>query len=341
MGAGLPMGNRMECKNRIGAVEAQQLTIRILTALPDSVSLGVLNRMPRQADSASPDTVRQLELCLGLAGELRGDPDRYDGLEALSMAALRRQTNRENLKKKEYEAVLGVNRMQRGRLEKGTAALSLEQVKRICGGFRDPVTRQFWENLFLGQYPEIADLGREEGEALAALELLWELLEEGQRCRAAQLLGEEDKRRLEELTGPPPPEPDRGDFGREPDRLYPVLASLAANRGMLIADVAAEEIGISSNTWYAWKKAWEEAERSGFRDGIPRNRLKRVHMILLAVLFGLDYFQSVYLLALSGYRYASGEPDDRVLGCLRTAGAGVAREEILRYLKEGIYNGRW
>lgn len=333
------MGKETEFENRIGAVEAQQLTIRILTVLPDRTGLGILNRLSDEADRILPDTARQLELCLGMAGELRGDPARYDSLEALSMAALRRQTNRETLKKKEYEAVLGVNRMQRGRLEKGTAALSMAQVEKLCGGFRDPVVRQFWENLFLGRFPEIADKGREEGPAAAALELLWELLEEGQRSMAAQLLEEGERRRLEELTGPAAPEPDKGDFGREPDRLYPVLTSLAASRGMLIADVAAEEIGVSSNTWYAWKKAWDETERGGFQAGIPKNRLKRVHVILLAVLFGLDYFQSVYLLALSGYRYVSGEPDGRVLGCLRES--GESREEVLRYLKEGINNGRW
>ncbi len=333
------MGNGTEFENRIGAVEAQQLTIRILTVLPDRISLGILNRLFGETDKVSPDTARQLELCLGMAGELRGDPARYDSLEALSMAALRRQTNRETLKKKEYEAVLGVNRMQRGRLEKGTAALSMTQVEKLCCGFRDPVARQFWENLFLGRYPEIADKGREEGPAVAALEQLWELLEEGQRSAAAQLLEEGERRRLDELTGSVRWEPDKGDFGREPDRLYPVLASLAASRGMLIADVAAEEIGVSSNTWYAWKKAWEETERSGFREGIPKNRLKRVHMILLAVLFGLDYFQSVYLLALSGYRYVSGEPDDKVLGYL--AASGDSREAVLCYLKEGLNNGRW
>lgn len=333
------MGKETEFNNRISAVEAQQLTIRVLTVLPDSAGLRALERLSDRADSVSPSAARQLELCMGLAGELRGDPARYDSLEALSMAALRRQTNRESLKKKEYEAALGVNRMQRGRLEKGTAALSMAQVKKICGGFRDPVTRQFWENLFLGRFPEIADRGREEGPAAAALELLWGLLEEGQRRMAAQLLEEGERQKLDELAGPALPEPDRGDFGPEPDRLYPVLASLAAQRGMLIADVAAEEIGISSNTWYAWKKAWEETERSGFREGVPKNRLKRVHMILLAVLFGLDYLQSVYLLALSGYRYVSGEPDDRVLRCLRAS--GDSREEILLYLKEGINNGRW
>ena len=62
-------------------------------------------------------------------------------------------------------------------------------------------------------------------------------------------------------------------------------------------------------------------------------------MILLGILFGLDYPQSVYFLALSGYRYVSGEPDDAVLGYLRSSVG--SREELARYLKEGIYTGKW
>lgn len=333
------MGDETKNTNRIGAVEAQQLTVRILTVLPESAVRDVLNGLSDKGDSALPDTVRQLELCLGLSGELRGDPKRYDSLEALSMAALRRQTNRESLKKQEYGAVLGVNRMQRSRLEKGTAELSLEQVRTLCCGFRDPVTRQFWENLFLGRFSEIADMGREEGPAASALELLLELLEEEQCRRAAELLDVRERESLARLAGQAGRKPDMRDFGKEPSRLYPVLASLASGRGMLVADLAAEEIGISSNTWYAWKKAWEEAERGDFQNGVPKHRLKRVHMILLGVLFGLDYPQSVYFLALSGYRYVSGEPDDRVLQYLR-ASIG-SPEELERYLKEGIHTGKW
>ncbi len=156
---------------------------------------------------------------------------------------------------------------------------------------------------------------------------------------AANLLDGREREILSRITGPTVEKPDPQAFGGEPDRLYPVLAWLSARQGMLIADVAAEEIGISSNTWYAWKKVWEEAERSGFQKGIPKNRLKRVHMILLGILFGLDYPQSVYFLALSGYRYVSGEPDDAVLGYLRSSVG--SREELARYLKEGIHTGKW
>ncbi len=333
------MGDETKWINRISPVEAQQLTVRILTVLPESAARDVLNGLSGRADSVLPDVVRQLELCLGLSSELRSDPARYDSLEALSMAALRRQTNREALKKQEYGAVLGVNRMQRSRLEKGTAVLSLEQVRNLCGGFRDPVQRQFWENLFLERYPDMADRGREAGSAQAALELLLELLEEDSRRMAANLLDGREREILSRITGPTVEKPDPQAFGGEPDRLYPVLAWLSARQGMLIADVAAEEIGISSNTWYAWKKVWEEAERGGFQKGIPKNRLKRVHMILLGILFGLDYPQSVYFLALSGYRYVSGEPDDAVLGYLRSSVG--SREELARYLKEGIHTGKW
>lgn len=329
-----------KCNNYIGPVEAQHLTVRILAVLPVSVGKEIVNELARRESGSLTAAERQLLRCISLSSELRTEPKRYDSLDALCMTILRRKLRRDS-SKKEYGEALGVNKMQRGRLERGEAALSLEQVRSICSGFRDPAVGRFWENVLLSRYPGIADLGRGDGPEADSFRILYKRLDPNDYHLLAQKLEGREKQRLaEEFLLPVLRGSDIQKFGAEPDKLYSVLRVLASRSGMLIADIAVDELGISANTWYAWKKAWEKSENNGFRDGVPRGRLKRTHMILLAFLFRLDYLESVYFLALAGYRYIEGEPDDRVLQYFMPCNT-VSYDEVLCYLKEGLNTGKW
>lgn len=321
---------------QISAVEAQQLTIRILTVLPLSASRRIVDKLSGDAKNLPLETVSQLRLCLGMSSELREDPERYDSLEKLFAAVTRRQTARNSIRKKEYGAAMGINEKQRRRLEAGDAKLALEQVRKLCSGFQDPTTGRFWENLFLERHPEISDIGRGSGPEVIALEKLCGLLTQDEYAVALTRLDEWGQRRLEELAAPG--EPDIGKFGEEPDRLYSVLKALAHGNGMVIAALA-DEVGITSNTWFSWKERWERAECEGFQNGIPKTRLQRGHMLLLAVLLKLSYPQSIYLLALAGYRFIPGEPDDSVIQHLKSP---ISSSDKLRgYIREGLNTGKW
>lgn len=324
------------CSAQISAVEAQQLTIRILTILPLSVSRRIVDKLLGDANSLSPDTISQLRLCLGISSELREDPKCYDSPEKLFEAVLRQQTSRESIRKKEYGSAMGINEKQRMRLISGKAKLTLEHIRKLCSGFSDPVARRFWENLLLKQHPEIADLGRGDGPEAAALEELSGLLTWDEYDAALKRLDDWERRCLEEIAEPD--EPDLGKFGKEPDRLYSVLKALAHGNGIVIAGLA-DEIGITSNTWFFWKDRWERAEREGFQNGIPKTRLRRGHMLLLSVFLKLNYPQSVYLLALAGYRFIPGEPDDSIARYLKSPTSSSA--ELCGYIREGLNTGRW
>lgn len=321
---------------QIGAVEAQQLTIRILTVLPLSTSQRIVNKLSKNAKKYPLETISQLRLCLGMSSELREDPNRYDSLEKLFATAMRRQSTRESIRKKEYGLAMGINEKQRRRLEAGDAKLTLEQIRKLCSNFQDPITGRFWENLFLDQHPEISDIGRGGGPEITALDSLCGLLKRDEYAEALMQLSEWERQHLEEFAALN--EPDLGEFGEMPSRLYPVLKGLAHRNGLIVSTLA-DEVGITSNTWFFWKDRWERAEREDFQNGIPKTRLQRSHMLLLAILLKLNYPQSVYLLALAGYRFIPGEPDDSVTLYLKSP--TPSSEKLRSYIREGINTGKW
>lgn len=323
-------------KAKISVVEAQHLTIRILTVLPLSTSQRIVNKLSKDAKRFPLETISQLRLCLGMSSELRENPNRYDSLEKLFAAVMRRQSTHESIKKKEYGSAMGINEKQRRRIEAGNAKLALEQIRKLCSNFQDPVTGRFWENLFLNQHPEISDIGRGGGPEITALDSLCGLLRRNEYAEALMQLSEWERQHLETLAALN--EPDLGEFGEVPDRLYPVLKALAHRNGLVVSTLA-DEVGITSNTWFFWKERWERAEREDFYNGIPKTRLQRGHMLLLAVLLKLSYPQSVYLLALAGYRFIPGEPDDSVTLYLKSP--TPSSEKLRSYIREGINTGKW
>ncbi len=311
--------------SRIDAVAAQQASIRILTALTPSENLVLLEKAARRCPDGDA-VIRQLRHCASLGGELREDPDRYQSLENVCTAILKRSTARETVRKSDYGGALGVtNKMQRRRLEKGEASLTPEQIRRICGLFRDASLGRFWENMLYALDPGISTAGREDGPENDCLRLL------------GSLLGPEQRRDIPELQWLELPAA-ASRFGDQPHRLYPVINHLAGEASILIPDLAEQEIGVHMNTWYAWRRAWTEAEENGFA-AVPQNRLKRVHMMILAVLFSMNYPEGIVFLALAGYRFVPGEPDGIVIEHLQTP--VQSSEDIRRFLREGLYTGEW
>ncbi|MDE7242616.1 MAG: hypothetical protein K2O18_01380 [Oscillospiraceae bacterium] len=313
----------------IDAVAAQQLCVQILTALTPSENLRILDRAAERL-SEKDAVLGHLRHCIALGGELREEPNRYDSLEKVCTAIIRRRTSRETVRKSEYGEALGVtNKMQRRRLEKGEASLTPEQIRRICAPFQDPVLRRFWENMLYALDPDVSTAGRGDGPENGSLHLLCSLL-------APEQYRKLDPRTLDFLETPPAVPPAR--FGEQPDRLYPVINTLAGGVPVLIPDLAEQEIGVHMNTWYAWRRAWTEAEENGFAV-VPAKRLKRVQMMILSVLFSLNYPESIVFLALAGYRFVPGEPDGMVTRHLRSP--TQPPEELRRRLREGLYTGEW
>lgn len=336
------MTETMTPANPMDAVEAQRLIIRIFMQLNPYESAEMLTRLNAEENQSAPMNGEYLMLCSGFGSELREEPDRYSRVDKICTAILRRQNRGDSISKKDYGEALGLtNRMQRLRVEKGEVALDLHHITRICAGFDRPADRRFWENQLLEMYPGASSAGRDCAVEIQSLRWLCAFLRSINRYQAvADRLDALDRQRLRDLLSDQT-EAAAGRFTDNSGGLYATIAALADSQHILIPDLAEEEIGVQLNTWYAWRKSWMQAEKIRFREGIPRNRLKRTHVMLLAVIFKLNYLESIYLMALAGYRFVAGEPDKEVVRYLLGQADPMRPDEIKSYLREGIYTGRW
>lgn len=326
--------------NTISAVEAQELTIRILTAISPSIAISIMDKAYQILGSDHADEKEFLNLCIRLSSEQKTDPLCYSTLESVCKAILVRQTNNQSVTKKDYRIALGLRSdMQRSRIEKGEASLTIDNIANICRNFQSKACRRFWENRLLYLYPDISTVGREDGPELRCLEILHEAFTPAQWETAVSDLNEWDRFRINSFFSCPLESIQEDSFGNVPDRLYDVINARASQLHMLVPDIAEREIGISANTWYTWRKLWVQAEANTFKNGIPATRLKREHIILLAVLFGMTYLESIWFMALAGYRFLKEEPDKTVIQYLTQKNMSLT--DIKNYLQEGIYNGKW
>ncbi len=324
-------------------VEAQRLAVRIIARMgPDSGSW-LSNAMSRPGAGLEDDAKEFLRACLSLGSELREEPDRYGTVDKVCRSILRRQRNGAAVSKDEYGAALGnLTRVQRRRLEKGEATLSYKNVTAICSGFTDKNLQRFWENQLLVLFPSISTAGR--GGDVEWRGLRWLCTALGKSTRYKDILNSLDEADRESIgaiatvTEAEPP----SQFGDKPRELYEVIHHLAGDAGLIIPALAEDQLRVRVNTWYAWRKEWVKAEKGGFKNGVPKNRLKRIHMMYMSALFGLDYYKSIWFLALAGYGYTPGqEPDDEVIRCLRDASGAKTRGELMEYLMNGYTANRF
>lgn len=331
--------NWEKIKKKIEPIRAQQLIIRSLQILSADENLQIVTRI-EESKQYSEEVEKLMNLCIRFSSELRRNPHQYDTLDSVCKAILVRQKGKAKVLKKDYRAALGLTyETQLDRIIKAKTPLKWENIERICQGFQDKTVRRFWENQLLHMYPAIAIKGREEGEECLCLHVLCNFLSEPQRERIQENLDEWEQIYFQEITGVLPQAQESHDFGSFPYKLYEVIKIQAARINKTIMAIAEEEVGISGNTWYSWKEKWEEKEKNNFLYGLPRQKLSRGQILILAVLFELNYPETINLLALAGYRHISGEPDCRVAAYI-VQGIG-SREELKQYLLSNFVTYKW
>ena len=134
----------------MNGVEAQHLTIRILSQLSADEIMSILGELRKKDISEAVE--EQLRLCIGISRELREEPGRYDTLEQVCKSILLRsiKDGKSIILKKEYWKALGLNNaMHLNRIERGIACLRVENIEKICSMFVSEYRRRFWENQLL------------------------------------------------------------------------------------------------------------------------------------------------------------------------------------------------
>lgn len=325
-------------QHNINAVDAQHLTICMLNRLSEMENIRLLEKVEKSPEY-NKDIQKHLFLCAGVVEEAKLHPECYGTLESICRAILTRQKNKASVLKKDYRDALGLkNNMELSRLEKGETILKMEHVQNICGGFEEEYNRRFWENQLLYWYPSIDASQRANEIESACLNAVYHALTKEQYDTIYAGLSELERTQLDTLFQDSPKELPK--MGEPPYQLYKIIGKQANDIGKSIAIIAEEELGITTNTWYIWKKKWAEAEQNSFLNGIPKLGISRVQLMMLVVLFDFTYFESVVFLALAGYRFANGEPDMRVIHYLNNKETESA-EDIKKYLKDGLFYDRW
>lgn len=347
----------------INGIDAQHLTIQCLTKLSERESILIIDKIEKNP-AYSEAIKEQLYLCAGTAGELKKDAN-ADTFENICKTILKRQRNKKSVLKKDYREALGLhNNMELSRIEKGEVIIKKEYIDNICNGFEENGKRCFWRNQLLYLYPSVNDFqGQQSDIEYQCLEAVCKAMLPKQYDRMYAELNELEQMQMDSVfkdTDKADLEKKHSKMGKPPYELYTIIAERVKAIDSSIAKIAEEELEITTNTWYLWRKTWMEAEQNGFADGIPKPGLSRVQMLLLAVLFDFTYFEAVLFLALGGYRFSSGEPDEKVIHYLKHKDIKSENvtdtnmqlemkaeprvesfEEIKNYLKEGIYDNVW
>lgn len=326
----------------ISTVEAQHFIICMITGLSPDESYQIIKRVEAFAKRGQMEPKqfsRYMHLCVRMGSELRKNPKRYASLQAVCKTVLARQRKgkEQQIQKKDYQEALGLNNMQRYRIEKGEAIPRMENIEKICAGFQDEITRRFWKNQFLDLYPGLASIGSAKDIEYQCLRLVCQALERRQYENIKTRLQEAERLRIELFWEEESKQDDRDMDQKGADGLYGVVKQQASKQKVTIQE-AAEEIGVSMNTWFKWKHTWDCAEKEGFQK-IPQPRLKRIHIMILAAFFEMGYLEAVMLMALAGYRFVPGEPDDRAIRYFKDR--DTTSEEIRKYLKDGMFRGEW
>lgn len=305
-------------EDKLNSVDSQYLLIQIFKSLGTEVSsaIGV------EFNSGENDTLKEFILaCISFSNEVITNSEYCCSFDNTCRSILARQKSSDagqirtsdvkQIRKKDYLKALGWdNGVQLNRIEHGTAKMKVDNIKKICSGFTKESDKRFWQNHLLSFFPSTLYLDRNNSniEYEGLLHVLGNLRKEEQAL-LAQNLSEADLVKIRSvsdsfLSGCPD---DR--LGDPPFHLYKTINHLVRQVPyMTIQSLVEDELQTTLVSWYEWKVKWEKAEETDF-DYLPAPRLQRTHLLLVAVVFKLEYLDTVRLLQMGGYRLGMNKKD--------------------------------
>lgn len=300
----------------LNSVNSQQLILRVLKNLEPGEISWLIRKMNYSAEKEESEKA-YFHLCVLFANEIKKNPlycSTFDGM-CKSILARQNPDGEDPIKKKDYIKAFGwKNAVQMNRIEHGTAQMKIENIEEICSKFRYEEDRVFWKNQLLAWFPDtwyIVDSTKE----YACLVRMIKSMNDTMRQRISDLLSEGERILLsDELDSCSDKSGSR--LGEPPYKLYRVIYRLVREiPGMTIQTLVEDELQTTLVSWYEWKVQWEAEEKEGFPQ-IPKPRLHRRYVLLMALVFGLDYLETVALLQIAGYRMGSDENDRKVINYL-------------------------
>lgn len=332
----------------LGSVKAQQITIKVLSMLSTVEHQELSRRMESPEEYISDDVFLQFYRCKRMGLELVENAEKYSTISSVFSTIVARQSGRkaQDILKREYMQRLGLKyNEQLCRIEQGKALLTESQIETFCAAFEKVEDQRFWKNQILSFYPEIRIPGKNISESVEEL-----CLKTVVDALTKEMFYKVEPALQEYLLFENPPEAfssseqdlsDRRLYGYI-DKIYrdvhkkgqsPKKDKEISHQNL---DSVRETLMITTNTWYSWKRQWEEAESRDFKSGVPKSRLSIEHLYIIAVILDMNYWQTIYLLSLAGARTKSGEPDRTVLRYLLYK--DMEKERVLAILQYTITN---
>lgn len=329
-----------------GGVKAQQITIKVLAMLSTVERRELSYRLESLKGNISNDVFLQFYRCKRISLELIENAEKYSTISSVLCTIIARQSGRkpQDVLKRECMQKLGLkHNEQLCRIEHGEVLLTESQIINFCAAFKKEADQRFWKNQILSFYPEIRIPVKNTSEPVEelCLKIIVNALTKEMLCKVKLALQEYllfENCPKEFFC----PEQDLCD-----GRLYGYIDQIyrQANKKRYSAekesypqnlDSVRETLMITTNTWYSWKKQWEEAESKEFKNGVPKRRLSIEHLYIIAVILDMNYWQTIYLFSLAGARTKNGEPDQTVLRYLLYKDTG--KDRIIAILQSTITN---
>ena len=330
-----------------------QIIVEILTVISADETEYLLTEAKHSKEYDS-DVGKYLLLCSQMASDLRRKPHCYDTLDLVCKAIVTRQKNKDKVYKKDYSELLGMNYpIELNRIEKKVSPLQLVNIQNICKGFQNETMRYFWENQLLSMFPYIKESESRKKVAHVCLSVLCQALNVNLAKRINEKLSESTRSywklfvnetlkgkinpsintylelntlpSLETIFGPKPPY-----------QLYTIINAQVKKTDMTIQKIAEDELGITLNTWYDWKKEWEKMELDDEAE-LPKKRLSRIRLLVLAVLFDFTYSETVVFLATAGCRFCCEEPDQTVIQYMNKIEGAKSKGEVKEFLRSYMF----
>lgn len=321
---------------KMGAVDSQQLLIQIFKCLEPEQQLELIRKI--DFDKKINETNKKyIYICEKFGSQIRITADYCNSFDKTCKRILIRQGNyeTEKIRKKDYITALGwKNGVQLNRIEKGDAEMQLENIQKLCSCFTQEAERRFWTNQLIAFFPETFHLNY--GEKMESDSLLYVIkgLNETLRKQIEERLSEEEKIKFLSICDRTAWENALGKLGKTPRSLYKTILNLEKNmNGMTIERLAEEELGISRITWYTWKTEWERAEMEEFTY-LPKPRLKRNHLLIIAMVCHLNYLETLCFLQSAGYCLGFRAEDTELLNYFLFQSGDA--EELKRKLRKDI-----
>lgn len=292
------------------AHSAQSLTIGLLRMLPPWKREALYNRLSnRQMENK---TRKQMQLCMLLAGEPEQVVDKYHrDIGSLAKTILARQTGKKTceITQSDVGEAMGFNKSSAlkliARIQNMERELSFQEIEKLCDGFQDVSTRNFWKNQIYALFPEITTPNVTQGPELDCLQMVWDCLEM-ETQKTARLTYLPQKVWFDQLDLMP--WQDKTDS----NGLYDLLDKARKNAQKSKEDILAV-LNMDKETYRSYKRLWTSYEEQGCRGAYPRNRLSRERLLFLAVYLDLDFYTAAAMLAMGGYAFRTGEPDKTVV----------------------------